>query len=103
MTELRMSNQSLQRAVTRRLGLAAAVSVAAIVLLPVGAFAATKTTKVAPKTAKKAAPKAASKAAAFKSDLPSVTVLDLSSNKNVDLASFVDGKRPSLIWFWAPH
>ena len=61
-------------------------------------MATTETTKAA-----KPAAKAAAKTAIFKSDLPSVNVLDLSNSKNVDLASFADGKRPSLIWFWAPH
>jgi hypothetical protein len=90
----------------RGLGFVAAISVAAIVASPALSFAATKakvTKKAAPKSAPKAAAKAVPAAAVFKSDLPSMTVLDLSNSKNVDLASFADGKRPSLIWFWAPH
>ena len=93
-------------ALRRKLGFFAAVAMATIVVAPTGSFAATtktKAAKVAPKTAAKPVTKVAPKAAIFKSDLPSVTVLDLSSSKNVDLASFADGKRPSLIWFWAPH
>jgi hypothetical protein len=93
--------------VKRGFGVVAAVGVATIVAFPDGSFAATKakpsTPKVAPKASAKAAAKATPKAAIFKSDLPSVSVLDLSTSKNVDLASFADGKRPSLIWFWAPH
>jgi hypothetical protein len=101
MTTNSIHEQLRGRRLKRGLGFAAAVSVAAIVASPVGALAATKAKakKVAPKATAKAVPKAA----IFKSDLPSVKVLDLSNNKTVDLASFADGKRPSLIWFWAPH
>jgi hypothetical protein len=102
-------NDEPRRRVTlkRGLGLVAA-SMTAIVVLTPASLAATKTkstkpTKAAPKAPAKPATAPAAKAAIFKSDLPSVTVLDLSNNKNVDLASFADGKRPSLIWFWAPH
>jgi hypothetical protein len=102
-------NDEQRRRVTlkRGLGLVAA-SMSAIVALTPASLAATKaksakTTKAAPKSAAKPAAAPAAKTAIFKSDLPSVTVLDLSNNKNVDLASFADGKRPSLIWFWAPH
>ncbi len=102
MTELCTTERSLRRTMKRGLGFAAAFTVAAMVAAPSGAFAATKTVAKAKKSAPKAA-KAAPKAVIFKSDLPSVTVLDLSNNKKVDLASFADGKRPSLIWFWAPH
>jgi hypothetical protein len=103
MIELCTSEHSLQRKAKRGLGLAAAVTVAAMFAAPSGAFASTKTVPKGKKVAPKAAAKAAPKAAIFKSDLPSVTVLDLSNSKQVDLASFADGKRPSLIWFWAPH
>lgn len=34
--------------------------------------------------------------------LPSVEVDDLAGGK-VDLASFVDGTKPIVIWAWAPH
>jgi hypothetical protein len=88
------------------LGLVAAFSLVAIVASPAVSFASTKAKvakKAAPKSAPKASTKAAPGAAAFKSDLPSMSVLDLSNSKNVDLASFADGKRPLLIWFWAPH
>ena len=103
MTELCTNERSLQRTIKRGLGLAAAVTVAAMIAAPSGVFASTKTVPKGKKVAPKAAAKAAPKAAIFKSDLPSVTVLDLSNSKKVDLASFADGKRPSLIWFWAPH
>ncbi len=34
---------------------------------------------------------------------PKVTVVDLYTGKNVDLAVNNGGKLPTLAWFWAPH
>lgn len=84
----------------QRFAMVAAVSLVVVVGSPMSSFAATKA-KVQGKSTKTASK--ASKAAIFKSDLPSMKVLDLSNSKQVDLASFADGKKPTLIWFWAPH
>ena len=83
----------------KRFGLVAAFSLAAILASPASSFAASKTKS----TVKPAKSEKSAKAAIFKSDLPSMKVLELSSGKQVDLAAFADGKKPSLIWFWAPH
>jgi thiol-disulfide isomerase/thioredoxin len=80
----------------QRVRILAAFSLAAVLVTPASSFAATKA-KSKVKSTKPA------KAAIFKSDLPSMKVLDLSNGKQVDLAAFADGKKPSLIWFWAPH
>lgn len=34
---------------------------------------------------------------------PAVTVTDIKSSKPFKLASLASGKKPTLIWFWAPH
>ncbi len=79
----------------------AVVAAAATLSLATGgsALAATATTK--PK-AKVATP--STKPATFlKSALPNVTVTDVITGKPFALASLADGKKPLLIWFWAPH
>ena len=60
--------------------------------------ATTAPTKPVPKAA--AAKAAAAKAA---NPLPVMNVTDVKTGKSVALASFVNGTRPVLVWFWAPH
>ena len=36
-------------------------------------------------------------------DVPSIEMVELSSGESVSLRSLVDGERPVLLWFWAPH
>ena len=36
-------------------------------------------------------------------DVPDITLTDVSSDMDVNLQSLVDGERPVLLWFWAPH
>lgn len=55
------------------------------------AGAATATTKVAAKTGKTRNP------------LPVLNVTDVRSAKPYALASAFDGKKPLLVWFWAPN
>ena len=38
-----------------------------------------------------------------KNPLPAVTVTDVRTGKAVKLASSLTGKKPLLVWFWAPH
>jgi hypothetical protein len=35
--------------------------------------------------------------------LPVMDVTDIKTGQPVALASFLDGKKPLLVWFWAPH
>ncbi len=42
-------------------------------------------------------------AAKPKNELPKISVTDIKSGKPFDLQSAVDGKRATLVWFWAPH
>ena len=37
------------------------------------------------------------------SNLPAVGLLDTASGDQVNLQTVVDGERPLLFWFWAPH
>lgn len=36
-------------------------------------------------------------------DVPDVAMTDVSSDADVGLRSLLDGERPLLLWFWAPH
>ena len=44
-----------------------------------------------------------STAAKVTNPLPSVSVTDVRTGKSVNLASVFSGKKPLLVWFWAPH
>ena len=35
--------------------------------------------------------------------LPVMNVTDVKTGKDVALAASLDGKKPLLVWFWAPH
>jgi hypothetical protein len=60
------------------------------------AHAATSTTAPAKAPAPKASPVATTNA------LPVMNVTDVNTGKPFPLASVVNGKQPTLIWFWAP-
>ena len=36
-------------------------------------------------------------------DIPDIEMIDVASDETVSLLSLADGKRPVLLWFWAPH
>ena len=84
----------------RRLAAVGVLCFTALLATPMASFAANPNAKAVPS---KVAPKSVAKTVAIKSDLPAMSVLDLASAKKVDLASFADGKKPLLVWFWAPH
>ena len=85
----------------RRAGAAVLVMAAMLTAAQSATAAATKaptTTKVA--TTKVAKP---TTTPTLKNPLPVMKVTDVATGKSVPLASYIDGKKPTLVWFWAPH
>ena len=37
------------------------------------------------------------------SSLPAVSMVNVATGESVNLASFGEGDKPLLLWFWAPH
>lgn len=73
------------RSLLRRLALSAIVLVPTTSLSPLSVSPVVAATKTAT------------------NDVPKVVVTDLRTGKPVNLPSIVDGKKPILVWFWAPH
>lgn len=79
-------------------GVARRATVAAAVLALIAPIAHADRSAAATVTTKKAA---ATKV--VKSPLPVMNVTDVKTGRQVALASTFDGKKPMLVWFWAPH
>ena len=80
----------------RRAGAAVLVMAAMLTAAQSATAAATK----APTTTKVAKP---TTTPTLKNPLPVMNVTDVATGKSVPLASYIDGKKPTLVWFWAPH
>ena len=78
----------------RPLLIATTLAASSVVLAAAPSLSATTATT-------KPVPKAAGAKAA--NPLPVMNVTDVKTGKSVALASFVNGTRPVLVWFWAPH
>ena len=80
----------------RRAGAAVLVMAAMLTAAQSATAAATK----APTTTKVAKP---TTTPTLKNPLPVMNVTDVATGKSVPLATYIDGKKPTLVWFWAPH
>ena len=80
----------------RRAGAAVLVMAAMLTAAQSATAAATK----APTTTKVAKP---TTTPTLKNPLPVLNVTDVATGKSVPLATYIDGKKPTLVWFWAPH
>jgi hypothetical protein len=78
----------------RRRALALFALSGTLAMLSGGALATTRPNFAAARTAAKTAPA---------NPLPSMSVTDVRTGKSVALRSALSGKKPLLVWFWAPY